>query len=138
MRRSILLATMALLLACGTAEASEWVSVGMSVHKIEIFIDVSSIRVTGGIHRAWVKLVHHNHDQRGNGDDAGKWLSHSVSRDAFNCTEETTRAEALTWYFEDGTNHVVSPASYPDPWRPVAPDTIDSATMQFICAWKPK
>jgi hypothetical protein len=47
-----------LLLACGTAQASDWVSIGKSDNGTrEYFADVSSIGITGDIRRAWVKTV---------------------------------------------------------------------------------
>ena len=136
MKRTILLA---LLLACGTAQAAEWVSLGKSDDgKQETFVDISSIRVTDSIRRAWDKRVQAPHTERGTGDDASKWVSYYVGREAFNCGEEVWRSEAISIYFDDGT-HWSAPADfYPRTWEPVPPDTVGSVIMQFICAWKPK
>jgi hypothetical protein len=50
MTRNITSPLLALLLTCGTAHASEWVSLGKSTDgTIEILIDVSSIRSAGGV-----------------------------------------------------------------------------------------
>jgi hypothetical protein len=137
MKRTILLT---LLLACGTADASDWVFVGKSDDgKTRTYIDISSVRVTDNIRRACFKAVHapHSAKEKG-GPDANKWWSESVSRRAFDCSAETFSDEALTVYYEDGTNGSESPSAYPSPWEPVPPDTALSGEMQFICAWKPK
>jgi adenine-specific DNA-methyltransferase len=82
-----------------------WVSIGKDAAGHETFVDVSSIRVVGAIRRAWFKSVYVSHTMREtDGPDANKWWSASVHRRAFNCGEETTRSEALTVYYEDGTN----------------------------------
>jgi|NGEPerStandDraft_6_1074524.scaffolds.fasta_scaffold53209_4 hypothetical protein len=136
MKRTILLT---LLLACGTAQGSEWVSVNKTDDgKIEELVDVSSIRVAGEIRRAWVKLVYAPHTKRGSDDDANKWESESVSREAFNCGAETSRAEALTIYYDDGTLWAAPAEISPTSWGPVPPDTLKSVAMQFICVWKQK
>lgn len=124
------------LLAYGTAQASEWVSLGKSDSGSQHFLDVSSIRVAGPIRRAWIKTVLAPQSFREpTGPDANKWWRASIVRTAFNCNLEASRNEAITVYYEDGTNDS-------DPtqteWRAVTPDTLLSAEMQFICAWKPK
>ena len=125
MRSEIL---MALVLACGTAHASDWVSVGKSGDgATEGLVDVSTIGITDGIRRAWIKMasVHHK--------------SYTVERDAFNCEQFTIRWEAYTMYSEDGRAiPEAQPASFPDLWKPVPPDSMGGALMQFVCAWKPK
>jgi hypothetical protein len=131
----------ALLLTSGTVQASDWVSVGKATQKsgeAEFFVDTSSIRATGANRRAWVKMVFGPNAQRGFGEDAKKWQSYSVIRFAFDCDAETSRTEATTIYFTDGTNHTDSAALYPTAWEPVVPDTFLSTFMQFICGWKPK
>jgi hypothetical protein len=126
-----------LLLVCGTAHASDWVSIGKTDDgKTEILVDVSSIRVAGSIRRAWVKHVFVSHTVRGTGDNVNKWQSESVTRRAFNCNDESESLEALTIYFDDGTTRSVPSAELPRPWEPVVTDTVRSNEMQFICAWK--
>jgi hypothetical protein len=57
---------LALLLTSGTAQASEWVSIGTTDNaQIEYFVDVSSIRVESDIRRGWVKTVFASHTVRG-------------------------------------------------------------------------
>ena len=135
MQKTIMLA---LLLACGTAQAAEWVMVGKSTGDQEASVDVSSIRIAGEIRRAWVQVTMAPNFRRGTGENSNKWWHSFLSRYAFNCGEETSRSEALTIYYTDGTNSSVPAERYPEPWGPVAPDTMQSAAMQFVCAWKPK
>jgi hypothetical protein len=126
----------ALLLAVGAAQASDWVSLGKTDDgKQEIFVDVSSVRVEGDIRRAWMKFVVAPHTLRGTGPNSRKWASNSVRRDAYNCRNETHKLEALTVYFEDGTNDSYYPSAAQ--WEPVAPDTVSDTVMRFVCAWKP-
>jgi hypothetical protein len=130
---------LALLLVCATAQASEWVSFGRARGEVlEGFIDNSSIRVMGNVRRAWIKLIYAPHTVRGFEDNAKKWQSYSVSRVAYNCIEESSRTEALNIYFDDGTTLIVPSARLQPSWESAPPDTVVSAEMQFICAWKPK
>lgn len=108
-----------LLLACGSVQAAEWVSVGKAADiKATNFVDVSSIRVAGEIRRAWVKTVFAPNAQRGRGSNADRWLSDELSRYAFNCGEETFREEAEIQYFSDGTFWSEPASDYPEPWQP--------------------
>jgi hypothetical protein len=135
-KRTVLLA---LLLACGAAQAANWVSLGKSEDgTVEPFVDVSSIRIAGSIRRAWIKHVFIPHTFRGTGDDVNKWQSESLARIAFNCADESKRTEALTVYYDDGTGWSAPATAYPSPWEPVVPDTVRSTAMQFICAWGKK
>jgi hypothetical protein len=120
--RKILLLTS--FLAFGTAQASDWVSIGKNDNNgREYFADVSSIGITGEIRPAWVKTI----------DRPNKPFS--LERMAFNCGEGTMRWEPSTLYWID----IKDPeGTYPTPWKPVPPDTVGSAIMQFVCAWKPK
>jgi hypothetical protein len=57
-----------LLLACGTAQAAEWMQVNKSSDgKYEYLVDKSSIRIEGGKKRAWLKTVPSPHTDRGPG-----------------------------------------------------------------------
>lgn len=124
------------LLVCGTAQAADWVSVANSVDgKQEFFVDVSSIRVAGDIRRAWFKTTFLPHTMQAP-ENPKKWWSDDLSRDVFNCAEETSRREALTMHYEDGTALLVPAEGFPSPWIPVAPETILDTEMKFICAWK--
>jgi hypothetical protein len=141
MRRLAFSATTVLIaLACGTVQASEWVSIGKSNDGTqEVFVDVSSIRITGGIRRAWTKTVYAPRTTRSkSGEYANKWWSSDLSREAYNCLQETHSREALNVYFIDGDVAISPPETLPTPWQPVPPDTATYAEMQFICAWKAK
>lgn len=125
---------LALVIVCSTAQASNWWNIDKSYDgTMETFIDVSSLRIAGNIRRAWYKTAYKTHTQKG---DDGKYWSYTVSKKAFNCTEEMFRDEAGIIYFEDGTNFTVSAEIYPTPWVPVPPDTVASLSMHFICAMK--
>jgi hypothetical protein len=130
MKRTILLA---LLLACGTAQAAEWQLVGADTHSTKkFFVDASSIKVAGGVRHAWVKIIELPHQVQ---TEDGKYVDYTIVRWAFNCSEATAKPEGGTEYYEDGTNlhndfHVTM--------MPVTPDSVDETLMRFICAWKPK
>ncbi len=128
-----------LLFAYGPVQASEWVSLGKSAdEKSEASVDVSGIRITGTVRRAWSKMVFPPHTAKGSGPNSDKWKSSEVSLEAFDCDNQTGRTEAVTIYYYDGSNWTAPAASFPFPWTPVPPDTALSVAMQFICAWKPK
>ncbi len=132
------LAFVVMVMSCGAAQASNWVSIAKSDNgKIESFIDVESIRINGNIRRSWFKTVY---APRSTPDaDNGKYLAFTVDRTAFNCSKETKQMEAMTIYYEDGSNpESPSPSLFPTAWEPVQPDTGNAANMAFICAWKPK
>jgi hypothetical protein len=115
-----------MLLAQGTVQASDWVSLGKNAMvATEGLVDVSSIVITGDIRRAWFKLADlHN-------------KSYTVERDAFDCAQQIMRAEVYDMYHADGT--VLDLPPLPEqPWKPIPPDTMGSRLMEFVCAWKPK
>jgi len=125
------------LLACGTARAAEWLSLGKSDDgKQETFVDVSSIRVTGPVHRAWVKFVVAPRTMRVPGHS---WWKYSMNYQAFNCEVATYRTEAASVYYDDGS----MPDSVPDEakdmkWKPVPPESEVSVEMALICGSTPK
>ena len=67
-----------------------------------------------------------------------KWVKESLSREAFNCTDETHRTNSLWLYFQNGTNYSPPDGFSPSKWEPVPPNTILSTAMGYICAWEPK
>jgi hypothetical protein len=126
---------LALLLMCGAAQAAEWVSIGKADDRMqETFVDVSTIRTVSGIRRASTKVILVPDTKRGDGDDANKWVDYLLYRLAFNCAETISRMEALTIYYDDGTNRSEPPERLPA-WAPVPPSTVEENAMQFICAW---
>jgi hypothetical protein len=127
-----------LLILGAPVHASEWVSLGMADSgKIEFLIDTSSIRVSTDIRRAWIKKQFAPHTQEGYVGVTPKWETYTLSREAFDCAVGTGRTEGLTLFFEDGTYHALSDSLYPDPWRPIRPETALNTWLNFICAWKP-
>jgi hypothetical protein len=128
-----------LLLSCTSASASDWLSLGKgNKSRSEQFVDVSSIRIANAVRRVWSKTVLAQGFQKGTGRHSHTWRSSFVSRDAYNCTEETHRTEALTVYFTDETFEPQPTENYPTAWIPVQPDTIESVEMAFVCAWELK
>jgi hypothetical protein len=129
MQKSIILA---LLLACGAAQAADWIPVIKdSDRKAEMLVDVSSIRIAGQIRKAWNKTIFTPPSVL-----KGKLVSSMVSLTAFNCGEGTYSFQSILFYYADGSNWSTT---YSDQeWDAVAPDTNVAAVMNFICAWKPK
>ena len=126
---------MALLIACGAAQASEWVPLPIvSDGRSQEFIDLSSIRVTAHIRRAWVKSTFPHGTFK---DALGKGVAEIVASYEFNCSEGTSRRTAGNFHYEDGTDYVDT-TTVQTTWRPVEPDTLGEARMKFACAWKPK
>ena len=128
-----------LLLACGAAQAADWASLGKSDDGAqEVFVDGSRIRVKAGIRQAWIETLFAPRTRRGVDENASKWQQRSIALYSYNCNDETVKIESLATYFDDGTIYTTPADSNSGPWRPVPPDTLLNAQMQFICAWKPK
>jgi len=124
----------ALLLICGAAHASHWTRIAKFTDGESIQIDLSSIRVTGGVLRAWFESHYAPHSKIGSGEDANKWIDYYLFRNAFDCAQEHRLAEAIFLYYDDGTSSSIAPD---EKWQPVPPDSNADAEMKFICAWKP-
>lgn len=128
---------MVLLLACGTAQASAWVQVGTGKDGTKVWVDTSSISVAGSVRQAWLKMSFPVHSQPGSGEEAGKWVDFSLNHAAFNCSEGTSKSDALENYFDDGTNHKVpSEVLSGDKWESVSPNTALESVMKFVCGWR--
>jgi hypothetical protein len=138
MKRGATTDLLVLLMACGTAQAADWVSIGTGAQaegKREYFIDSSSILAAGDIRRAWDKTTFEPHTMQAS-DYPNKWWNYALAREAFNCTEKTNRKEAITIYYEDGTVLPVPAENFPTPWKLVAPESALDGEMQFTCSWK--
>jgi hypothetical protein len=123
-------------LTCCPAQAADWVFVANSTDLTEkLYVDTSSIRIEAGIRHVWDKLVPARHTMKGN---ANKPILYEVAKVAFNCSEETVNEQALSVYYEDGTNETVMPEALTQGWKPIPPDTVLRLEMDFVCAWKPK
>jgi hypothetical protein len=135
MNRTILLV---LLVACGVAQAAEWVSVITDKAETEEQqVDVSSIMISGGTRLAWVKTLVALHSQHGAGTSASKWIAYKLGRMEFNCRQEAFRVGDIYVYFEDGTVDP-APSATPDLWVAAPPDSVVATIMRFTCSWKPK
>ncbi len=132
MQKTIMLA---LLLACGAAQAAEWTLLGTG-HRdgAEDFVDTSSIQGSGEIRLAWIKTVWRPHTKQRE-DNSGKWVIYSLIHDVFNCAQKNHRRDVIVFYYEDGSNERVG---YPNSqWETVAPGTVDAGMMNFICGHAP-
>jgi hypothetical protein len=113
-------------LACGPAQASEWVWLAKT-EGVGLYIDVSSIVVKGDIRRAWVKYAPAHRTAPGT---ALLW------HDQFDCSAWAMRGDGGVYQDADGTKQ--SRDRHVGAWALVEPDTADSTLLHFICAWKPK
>ena len=125
------------LLACGVAVASEWVQVGTGKDGTKVWVDTSSITVTGSMRQAWLKMTFPVHTQQGSGDDASKWVDFSLNHAAFNCSDGTSKSDALENHYDDGTNRKVPAEEISgDRWEAVPPAAALGAVLKFVCGWK--
>ena len=130
-------ALMALLLTSATAQASAWVHVGTGKDGTKVWVDTSSITVTGSLRQAWLKMTFPVHSQPGSGDDASKWVDFSLNHAAFKCNESTSKSDALENHFDDGTSRKVPAEDISgDKWESVPPNTALETVMKFVCGWK--
>jgi hypothetical protein len=127
----------ALLLASGAGQAAEWVQVGTGKDGTKVSVNTSSITVTGSIRWVWLKMTFPVHSQQGSGDDANKWVDVSLNHAAFNCSEGSSKSDALENFFDDGTSHKVPAADLSgDRWEAVPTATALDTVMKFVCSWK--
>ncbi len=129
--------SVAVLLACGAAQASTWVQVGTGKDGTKVMVDTSSIDISGSVRHAWLKMTFPTHSQPGSGEESDKWVDYSLNHAAFDCHEGTSKSDALENYFEDGTSHKV-PAEVlgADRWETVPPNTALETVMKFVCGWQ--
>jgi hypothetical protein len=136
-RRGAGAALVALLFACGAAHASQWVQVGTGKDGTKVWVDTTSIAVAGSVRQAWLKMSFPVHTQMGSGDDASKSVEYSLNHAAFNCSEGTSKSDALENHFDDGTNHKVPAEDISgDKWESVPSNTALETVMKFVCSWK--
>jgi hypothetical protein len=130
-----------LLLTSGTAEAVEWVSLGKPGNaNRETFVDASGIRIDGNIRTSASKVVLASHTVAGAGEATNKWITEITYQITFDCGDRRSRVDAMTTYFEDGTNWSEPESAFPKPWVTVPPGFHSNwtALMQYVCAWTPK
>lgn len=127
----------ALALAAGAAQAATWVQVGTGKDGTKVSVDTASITVAGSIRQAWLKMTFPAHSQPGFGDNAGKWVDFNLNHSSFNCSEGTSKSDALVDKFDDGTNQKVPAEEIGgDRWESVPPDTALASAMKVVCGWK--
>ena len=127
----------ALALASGAVQAVNWVQVGTGKDGTKVSVDTSSITLAGSVRQAWLKMIFPAHTQKGFGDNAGKWVEFNLNHSAFNCSEGTSRSDALIDNFDDGTNQQVPAEELSgDKWESVPPDTALASAMKVVCGWK--
>ena len=128
----------ALLLTCGTAQAApQWASVAKTNNgKLETFVDLGSIRISGYVNSATFKYVYAARSQRD--DRVNKWNKVSFAQETFNCADETSRIEALNGYYEDGTNWSAPAALLPTSWTLIGPRTVRGFERRFLCTRVPR
>lgn len=124
-----------LVLISGTAASAEWMNIGRSDdRKIEVFVDVTSIRAERNIRRVLAKYDYAQKTQKAAGHEPVKWIDYFLSEKSFNCAEEMSKTDGITLYFEDGTSEAAPAEHDPDPWKPVVPKTLVEVEMKFVCS----
>jgi len=122
----------------GAAKPTEWILIGKSdAGRKQLFVNTSSIIISGNVRRVWSKLVFAPGTMRGFDADADKWMNYHLTHDAYNCAEGTSSQDALTVYYTDGST-IGAGFPLPTPWTPVEPDGVVDQVMHFTCAWRPK
>jgi hypothetical protein len=122
---------LALLLVCGTAQASNWMKIPRSATATGAdYIDMESIKTDGAMRRAWIKTVFLPNTMKGLSPRKTMWVSLVMSLLEFNCSEESSRSLSFTGYYTDNDKITVNS---PSAWQPVAPDTVDQARFDFVC-----
>jgi clan AA aspartic protease (TIGR02281 family) len=115
------------------AEADDWMSIGQSNDGLQrLYFNRSSVLVRDGIPRAWFKTIYSPHTVRGI-EQRDKWMVAVLSRDAFNCEEQTGRTEEVKEYYDDGTHYAVPAADLRAGWRSVRPGTGFNNEMGIMC-----
>jgi hypothetical protein len=128
----------ALLVACGAVQASNWVQVGTGNDGNKVAVDTASITIAGSVRQAWLKMTFPPHTHPGLGDDANKWMDYNLNHAAFNCSDSTSKSDALEDHYDDGTSHKVPVEDLSgDRWEPVPSGTALESVMKFVCSWKP-
>jgi hypothetical protein len=120
------------------AQAGEWKLLEGDGKGQTIYVKLSSIHVVGTLRTAWFKdEFAPGTIQFPSGRNSGKYWSFALSREEFNCAEETERMAANSiLYFADGSHDEDDGKFVPQPWKAAAPGTLAEGKMQFLCAWK--
>jgi hypothetical protein len=76
-------------------------------------------------------MVHAPQTEKGIAEAAAKWNSGDLGRGPFNCRQETFRLDALTNFYDDGTNETLSAPAVPTWWHAVPLDSAMSDALRF-------
>lgn len=109
-------AVVAALLWSSGVLAADWQPVSRS-RSARFYADLSSIKSTGSIRRAWTKAEYTPHTERADSDP--RFWAYDLTLYSFNCAEEAYRTESLTIYYEDSSNKTVG--GFPNSWKPAPP-----------------
>jgi len=124
MKRTILLA---LVLACGAAQASNWVRISAKDAPAQEYVDLSSVQVDGSRRIAWLKFVFRPHSYKGN---STKFYANDIELADIQCDTKQTRELSITVQYEDGSSEHSATARE---WEPIPPDTAIEVAMLYLC-----
>jgi clan AA aspartic protease (TIGR02281 family) len=116
-----------------TENSTRWVRVART-ETATVYMDPSSIRVTGQVRDVWLKSIQVPKSKRGSGDNTNRWVASSIVSMSFDCSAKAERIEALVEYFDDSTNFTVPFGAVRDPWQPVAPETVEEKSLIAVCS----
>jgi hypothetical protein len=110
-----------------SALAEDWMQLS-SDNDRPIYIDMSSIQVSGFIRRATEKFVHAppKHTPR------EPWIQYSILLVAYDCKNHRSRIDEMTFYLSDGTAEKQLVAD-PVLWDPSSPNDEE---LDLICTWR--
>jgi hypothetical protein len=110
-----------------SALAEDWMLLSSDGER-PVYIDMSSIQVSGFIRRATEKFVHAppKHTLR------EPWIQYSILLIAFDCKDHRSRIDAMTFYLSDGTTENQRVAD-PVLWDPSGPN---DDVLDLICTWR--
>lgn len=123
-----LLAITFLSLACFAANA-EWKSFAKA-DDFEIFIEDTSVKVSGVYVRLWVKYVY-----KANKTHSIYTYRTATFYQSFQCVDDETRITYASFYASaDGSGESIHNINTPDVlWRPIMPNTYDATLKKWAC-----
>ena len=123
-----LLATTLLSLACFAANA-EWKSFAKT-DDFEIFIEDTSVKVSGVHVRLWIKWTY-----KVNKTQSIYTYRTATYYQGFQCVDDETRITYAAFYpSADGSGESVNTINTPDTlWRPIMPNTYDAMLKAWAC-----
>jgi clan AA aspartic protease (TIGR02281 family) len=62
-----------------------------------------------------------------------KWVKFYVSKVAVDCKSQKMRAEAVVWYYEDGSSYIVPTAELYTGWERYRPGTLGDKEVRIVC-----